>query len=130
MSNPLNGGVRSHASNPLPYPFNSSHALAQCGRDYCLTSLISAIASNDPRLVSACGDEADAVIRDAEAISRVVGNMLMRALDENDAEDVKSIVLDAMSLSYTGASLLQIAALAGPCIEDARLATKGGSHEK
>lgn len=62
MSNPLNGGVRSHASNPLPFPPNPARHFEDSRSTY-LGELVAAAASGDVKRLASQGENIDCTLR-------------------------------------------------------------------
>lgn len=128
MSKPLNGGVRSHASNPLPYSFNSANVLKANAEDYNLGALIAALASNDPAQVARIGTDLESVMRDAESMMRVLGD-LKNLKRERSGEIDLATSADELAVIYMAAALIGLCASAMPAFEDAVAVTNGGRHE-
>lgn len=127
MSKPLNGGVRSHAGT-FPLPFNSVNALSASADQYGLSDLVSALASNDPKRVSKCGDSLASCLRDAESIIRLGSDLLRLSAESNDAH-LLSDARDTLSALYTAANIVSLCADALPEIEKAEAIVRGGRHE-
>lgn len=127
MSNPLNGGVRSHAGISS-FPFNSVKALSASADQYGLSNLVSALASNDPKRVSECGESLAACLRDAESIIRLGCDFLRLAAENKDAH-LLSTHRDADLALYAAAGIVSLCAEAILEVEDAEAIVRGGRHE-
>ena len=126
MTKSLNGGVRSHASNPLP--FDSIQALIDNESDYSITSLISELASNDPKRVASCADEVTTLVLSAESLIRLSHDRI-RLNAERSGGGLLSTMQDALGALQTAGALLSLSARVMPVIGDAETIVQGGSHE-
>lgn len=128
MSSNLKGGVRSHASNPLPYSFNSANVLKANAEEHSLGGLIDALASNDPAQVARIGGDLESVLRDTESMMRVLGDC-QRLKHEHSGDIAVSTCADEHVVVYMAAALIGLCASAIPALEDAVAVTNGGRHE-
>ncbi len=127
MSNPLNGGVRSHAGISS-LPFNSVKALSASAIDYSLTEIADALASNDPKRVGKCGDSIAICLQDAESIIRLGCDCLRLAAEGKDVH-AYSVPNDVVSALYAAAGIVSLCADALPEFENAEEIVRGTRHE-
>lgn len=127
MSKSLNGGVRPHAGISS-LPFNSVQALSARANDYSLAEIAGALASNDPKRVSKCGDSLAVCLRDAESIMRLGCDFLRLAAEGKDVY-LLSDPNDVVSALYAAAGIVSLCADAIPEFEHAEAIVRGTRHE-
>lgn len=116
MSKPLNGGVRSHASNPLP--FDSLGMFAERDERYPLGMLAASLASNDPKRVAQAVDDLQVLMHQAESVIRLVTDYRRLKQDARD-EGLLADLSDEVGAQILASSVLALCSDALPFVYEA-----------